>query len=457
MKSYLIIVLAIIFSGQVHSRKLNFCSITLNSSNEIEYFKNNLSSNEFEFTELTSETDNFDQDWMKDACQRHKSLSCDVLLISGHFAGEVFFGVNGKSGRRVFTHHLLEKVCNESCDNILKNPKLVFLFGGHTLSDKTSATRKEKEQLASAVSNEIGAGAHQRLAEARYGIYGKAYLHQMKRVFGKNATLLGFDGKGVKGRHTKIKLKKFLSKIKNLKDSIENSTNSSGNNHNTKETVQSISPIIAKSFIKSFGKVGGSVCQNFLPSDDLTYSNLNSTICLITNESSGYIYNKIEVIESVFKSPEQSELVLPWIEEFFRKHPPLIGSPNFYPNKLDNEQFIELKKSFVSTNTQALLETSVEKSDGGFTKFQILSTMRYLDLLNDTSFVSQAKPLLKKELRKLRFLDQDTIDLLCQLWPTLEIINKTEDIFTRYHKKWNKQISKLNKCIEHEKQRVRVP
>ena len=116
-----------------------------------------------------------------------------------------------------------------------------------------------------------------------------------------------------------------------------------------------------------------------------------------------------------------------------------------------------MKKSFVSTNTQALLETSVEKSDGGFTKFQILSTMRYLDLLNDTSFVSQAKPLLKKELRKLRFLDQDTIDLLCQLWPTLEIINKTEDIFTRYHKKWNKQISKLNKCIEHEKQRVRVP
>jgi hypothetical protein len=120
MKTKLIIAFCLLFSIKSYAKKLNFCSITLNSSDEIEYFKKNLASDEFKFTELTRDSDNFDKDWMEASCKRHSSLNCDVLLISGHFAGEVFFGVNGQSGRRVFTHHLLDKVCNESCDNILE-------------------------------------------------------------------------------------------------------------------------------------------------------------------------------------------------------------------------------------------------------------------------------------------------------------------------------------------------
>ena len=318
MKKFAIITLFYsLFTNFAQSAQLNFCSITLNSSDEIDFFKRNLPGEDFKFTELTSEGDNFDQDWMKNACQRQKQ-GCDVLLISGHFAGEVFFGVNGKSGRRVFTHHLLDKVCKNSCNHILKKPKLVFLFGGHTLSDKTEATSREKRALAKAVSKEIGAGAHQRLAEARYGVYGKAYLEQMKKSFGKHSTILGFDGRGIRGSKTKSKLKKFLRKIKDLKASIENNNSGPFSGGVTTETVESISPVISESFVRSFGSVGGTSCDNSANGNpELSYSNLNSTICLITDESKGYIYNKLEIIGSVLRSSEQANLVLPWIEEFF--------------------------------------------------------------------------------------------------------------------------------------------
>ena len=91
----------IIFSIPVFADKINFCSITLNSSNEIQFFKDNLPSDDFNFIELTSEDSNFDADWMAQACTKHQT-TCDILLVSGHFAGEVFFGVKRQFRQKSF-------------------------------------------------------------------------------------------------------------------------------------------------------------------------------------------------------------------------------------------------------------------------------------------------------------------------------------------------------------------
>ena len=141
------VILFLLFATNSLAEKINFCSITLNSSDEINFFKKNLPQKQFNFIELTDETTDFETDWMEKSCQRNSTTQCDILLISGHFAGEVFFGVKRNSGRRVFTHHLLDKVCNQTCDHILKSPKLVFLFGGHTLSSQEEETTKRTRQL----------------------------------------------------------------------------------------------------------------------------------------------------------------------------------------------------------------------------------------------------------------------------------------------------------------------
>ena len=93
-----------------------------------------------------------------------------------------------------------------------------------------------------------------------------------------------------------------------------------------------------------------------------------------------------------------------------------LQSPSSYQNKFNQEEFDKLKKSLPLSSAKKLLEKSIKDTDGGFTKFQLLSTMRYMDLIDDKTLISKAKPILKKELRKLRYLDQDTIDVLCQLY-----------------------------------------
>ncbi|MFZ4403485.1 MAG: hypothetical protein ACOYOK_05225, partial [Pseudobdellovibrionaceae bacterium] len=81
-------------SATTTTAKKTVCSITINSDEEINTFKKNLSPDLWNFVELTTlnsggaNQDN-KKDWMKNACAAKPS--CDILLISGHFGGS-FFG-----------------------------------------------------------------------------------------------------------------------------------------------------------------------------------------------------------------------------------------------------------------------------------------------------------------------------------------------------------------------------
>ena len=455
------IFLLLFITSTAFANKINFCSITLNSSNEIDFLKKNLSHEQFNFVELTNETTNFETDWMAKSCQENTSTQCDILLISGHFAGEVFFGVRRNSGRRVFTHHLLDKVCNQSCDHILKSPKLVFLFGGHTLSsqeESSKRTRQLKTQLIKAVSSEIGPGASQRLAEARYGPYGKAYFSQMQRLFSPSSTILGFNSKGVSGRSSTKYLRKFLRKIRNFAAQFKREFNQTPVGQNSVEAIQSVEPIIASRFGQAFKSVGGAVCLATTPESEQVH--LNSLICSIKDEATR-VDERLEITKNALKDQTKTELMLPWIEEFMRKHPPILSpeKPNIYSNFLEQKEYSQLLTVAQSTKFKETFENLYNKTSNGFTKIQLLSLKRYLGITTQEESIREIKPLLKKELKRLkkRGLDQDTIDLLCQLWPTVTPVLSSENILDTYSRRtaWKKGITKLNNCIRREKARFR--
>lgn len=67
-------------------RKGVMCSITINSSEEIESFKKALPADEWDFVELAQGTSS---NWLAESCRRR--VDCDVLVVSGHFGG-TFFG-----------------------------------------------------------------------------------------------------------------------------------------------------------------------------------------------------------------------------------------------------------------------------------------------------------------------------------------------------------------------------
>ena len=129
--------------------KYKVCSITINSSDEIEVFKKHLSKDHFDFVELIPENKiksgavNYKEDvyWFRKACE--KNYKCDILVISGHFGGTFF----GKSGFTLSTELLEQEACNQSCRSILSNVKEIFLFGCNTLSDKSKDSRTYKEYL----------------------------------------------------------------------------------------------------------------------------------------------------------------------------------------------------------------------------------------------------------------------------------------------------------------------
>src|SRR4051812_26293959 len=98
MKSFIFILSLLLMSFSAFAAKKVVCSMTFNSSDEVEVFKKYLPASDFEFRELLPSPDselfkisslrfvNFNND----VCLENK-VKCDILIISGHFVG-TFFG-----------------------------------------------------------------------------------------------------------------------------------------------------------------------------------------------------------------------------------------------------------------------------------------------------------------------------------------------------------------------------
>ena len=84
--AFLLVCAALAQSGIAHARKGTVCTITVNSADERDVLRQSLSPEKYDFVELVERGR---PDWLASACRR--KVSCDVLLVSGHFAGTEFY------------------------------------------------------------------------------------------------------------------------------------------------------------------------------------------------------------------------------------------------------------------------------------------------------------------------------------------------------------------------------
>lgn len=112
------------------AQKQTVCTITLNSDNEWKSFRRHLPQDKYDFVELVERNR---PDWLASACQA--KVSCDVLVISGHYGeGDVFFS-DALDIRDNLPIKELERVsCSDSCPNLFEHLKEVYLFGCNTLN-----------------------------------------------------------------------------------------------------------------------------------------------------------------------------------------------------------------------------------------------------------------------------------------------------------------------------------
>lgn len=435
-------IISAIFSTNSFANKINFCTITINTSDEAKAFEEGIPKEDrkdFNFIELTQHLDKellkagrplkdaYYTDWLGQVCNRfnREKISCDVLLISGHFAGEVFYGIKDQKDKRLRTKHLIEKMCDKSCDRILKEPSIIFLFAGNSLHDQKGANLRDRNTFYNRINKVIGSGAAQRLVEAKYGPYGKAYDDQIRRVFHNRAKIYGFDDKGVSGKSAAKRIKSYLKGLKSFKESFFKGAYKRRHSPDISEEVLSYTKALDDSFIQSFASVGGVVCESVSEdssSVEGSFDDLTNKICKIKDDSDLNV-NRMKVISQLLEKSRESNdqniayTIFPWIEEFFRENPPKfdIEQAPYYESGVETTAIKSLKDK-----KPAFFDEFIFKTKSGYPKLQLLSVGLYLGWTSREDFEKQALKILKTELLATKqYIDRDTFDLICQLAPAI--------------------------------------
>jgi len=188
--------------------RLNVCSVTINSDDEIRTFKKYLPESQFRFIELTSPS----ADWLGDTCEA--GIRCDVLVLSGHFgntwAGDYGTTFAGRSGKSLSLAALEQRRCDESCQGVIGDPLEVFLFGCKTLNADSGAALSPHD-LALLDRHQLPATSAARiLDEAGNGGEDSSSLRRMQFVFGGVPHVYGFTDVAPAGMRVAPLLEKYL-------------------------------------------------------------------------------------------------------------------------------------------------------------------------------------------------------------------------------------------------------
>ena len=209
-KISLILVLLIIFPSV--AKKLQVCSITLNSDNEIQIFKKHLSSKAFSFIELAPQHHNLDHSsseaqWFNKTCQ-NSNVQCDVLVISGHFA-DMFFGTDNK---HILSVYELEKIaCQQRCPRVFSQLKEVFLFGCNTMAGKEKLYRTSNEYLNILINDHnMPPSMAEIIVASRYSNFNPTYKDRMEHIFEPRTRIYGFKEISPYGNQSESALNKYF-------------------------------------------------------------------------------------------------------------------------------------------------------------------------------------------------------------------------------------------------------
>ena len=261
------------------------CTVTINSADEGEIFRSHLRE-DFDFLELTGLGEG--QDWFEEACKQ--GIQCDILLISGHFAGTFF----GKSGRYLSLDQLQRKACHSVCDGILKRPKEVFLFGCNTTAGK-EADQRTPEQYARDLVEENGfsRGVAEELAIFRYSPLGQQTRARMAQVF-PHARIYGFHSKAPLGPQVRWRLRHYFQSP-SKRDYRTHWENVSIGEEN-KPWLSAMKGLHIRSVVGDPG--------------------MENPVCIL--EGDGPIYRKLDWINEVLEDENRTLAYIPMLDDYLR-------------------------------------------------------------------------------------------------------------------------------------------
>jgi hypothetical protein len=187
--------LFVMWAHDARADKKTVCTITVNSPDEKEVFRRNLSQDDFQFVELVERGR---PDWLESACR--KGVSCDVLLISGHFDNGTEFYSDRLDTREFLPVDEMERAsCSDSCPGLFSQLKEVYLFGCNTLN--AEAMRSTSAEIArSLVRSGHSQADAERLSRVLNERHGESNRDRMRHIFKDVPVIYGFSSKAPLGR-----------------------------------------------------------------------------------------------------------------------------------------------------------------------------------------------------------------------------------------------------------------
>ena len=164
------------------------CTVTVNSADEKEAFRRHLPTAKYRFVELV-ERDR--PDWLASACRAH--ISCDVLIISGHYDGGNEFFSDRLEVREFLPVAELERVsCSDSCPGLFSRLKEVHLFGCNTLNPDPQS-EASAEVVRSLVREGRSPKEAKRQLQALNAVHGESSRDRMRQIFNDVPVIYGFS------------------------------------------------------------------------------------------------------------------------------------------------------------------------------------------------------------------------------------------------------------------------
>ena len=184
---------AALWCGQVQAQKKTVCTITVNSADEKEMFRSKLPKDKFQFVELVERGR---PDWLASACQT--GIQCDVLVISGHFAGTNFFSEEIETQEFLPVDEMERVSCSDSCPGLFSKLKEVYLFGCNTLNGE--AIDSDAIDPVSSLTRKNPTRPEERLTRSANALHGETNRDRMRRIFSDVPVLYGFSSKAPLGQ-----------------------------------------------------------------------------------------------------------------------------------------------------------------------------------------------------------------------------------------------------------------
>jgi hypothetical protein len=171
------------------------CTITINSADEKEVMQRRLPQDQYRVVELVQRGN---PDWLASACRR--GVTCDALVISGHFDnGTEFYTDRVEQNEALTVHEMQRASCSASCNSLFSQLKEVYLFGCNTLKTEPVNVASD-EILRSLVRSGHSRPDAERVATLLNARYGESNRERLRHVFKGVPVLYGFSSMAPLGR-----------------------------------------------------------------------------------------------------------------------------------------------------------------------------------------------------------------------------------------------------------------